>query len=316
MIGTPLQRFFASYYEISPEEYPLSSDYIGEFTGDKPARYRSMAYPDGTVPGDNINHYSINSYGYRSEEFDSKKDAVIAGCSNTFGIGLPYEEIWGVSLCNTLGLSFDNLGMAGLSTQKTVANLMAYIKTYGKPEYIFCLFPNFARASIPLLNRFHLARDLNPGDIDSVDGRKPRMAVATITLNNLVPKMIKRPFYVEDTMNIETAAMQSIQAIQAFSMYCKEAGIKFIWSTWADSEETIYEWLVEEGRLEDYIPIDNRAWPYDYDNKIESYTKGSCHTELLEKYGHNFHIATDGVHPGIHRNAHIAEAFLEKVKSM
>jgi hypothetical protein len=41
--------------------------------------------------------YALNEYGYRSDEFDvsARKPAfVFVGCSNTLGIGIPWDELW------------------------------------------------------------------------------------------------------------------------------------------------------------------------------------------------------------------------------
>jgi hypothetical protein len=42
-------------------------------------------------------NYNFNSYGYRSDEFDvdrSPPAIVFIGCSNTLGIGIPFEALW------------------------------------------------------------------------------------------------------------------------------------------------------------------------------------------------------------------------------
>jgi len=57
--------------------------------------------------------YSINSYGFRCEEFDDTPCIVTLGCSFTSGVGLPLQNIWPTLVGNALGLKVVNLAWGG-----------------------------------------------------------------------------------------------------------------------------------------------------------------------------------------------------------
>jgi hypothetical protein len=57
--------------------------------------------------------YSINSNGFRSPEFEPGEWIAVAGCSFTFGVGVPLEHTWSKIVANHLGLQCANLGKPG-----------------------------------------------------------------------------------------------------------------------------------------------------------------------------------------------------------
>lgn len=60
--------------------------------------------------------YSINSNGFRSEEFDTKVPSIVTlGCSYSIGIGLPIESIWPSLVGQALDLTVYNLSWGGAS---------------------------------------------------------------------------------------------------------------------------------------------------------------------------------------------------------
>lgn len=312
----PLQDFFAGLYNVSADEYVMDHDYVTEFTGSKSARYSHKILPGGYMPNDLENTYDINKNGYRSSEFGLTKDVIVSGCSNTFGMGVSEDRVWGNLLCDSLGLTYDNIGIAGVSTAKIVANSMAHIKEYGKPKYLLCLFPNFARVSVPSTGQFYTSKERKHITPNKMELQKAKILAGIVEPYHSIPKMIKKPFYIEDIVNIETATMLAIQAIQQLSMYCKEAGIVFLWSTWANPEDAIFEWLSNEGMLDGYVDIHNSDWLYSFEQRTESYLKTPCHLELKSQYLSSFDIATDGEHLGVHRHAHIANDFAEALNNL
>lgn len=57
--------------------------------------------------------YNVNSHGFRCEEFDNTPCIVALGCSYTFGVGLPLQDIWPTIVGNKLGLKVVNLAWPG-----------------------------------------------------------------------------------------------------------------------------------------------------------------------------------------------------------
>lgn len=97
--------------------------------------------------------YTTNRYGLRSDELTdihNGKHIIFAGCSFTFGEGLPYMENWSGKLYNKLlnksQLSgFFNLGYSGGSVEYICGAIYKYVQDFGIPDTIFILFPDFGR---------------------------------------------------------------------------------------------------------------------------------------------------------------------------
>jgi len=97
--------------------------------------------------------YKINNEGFRSDDFTSvhnKKHILFAGCSNTYGDGLEYEETWAHMLYSKILINeelsgYFNLGLLGGKISQIIANIFTYCKLYAKPDVIFFLAPTVSR---------------------------------------------------------------------------------------------------------------------------------------------------------------------------
>lgn len=95
----------------------------------------------------------LNSDGFRSKEFSKKhfqKHVIFAGCSNTFGHGSKYEEVWSYQLYTKLTRheylsGYFNLGVPGGTVIEIITNIYRYIRKYSKPDTIFLLLPELER---------------------------------------------------------------------------------------------------------------------------------------------------------------------------
>lgn len=176
--------------------------------------------------------YKINKDGFRSqhfEEFDkNKKNILFGGCSWTFGEGLPEEYTWTYLLKNKIEkqinetLNLYNTGYMGSSIDLVIKNTMAFIRKYGKPNYIVLLLPDMARK---------------------------------IIYNNKTGQYIKAyaspEFLIENDHHIqkrytlsyeyENNMYEHLNLIYMFEDYCKESGIKLIWSSWYIPDYQIYD---------------------------------------------------------------------------
>jgi hypothetical protein len=124
--------------------------------------------------GPNDVSYRLNKWGYRCKEFDeidhSAFKVLIAGCSNTFGVGLPQELTYGQRLCSRLESEYDlpveliNLGAGGRSTDYITRALWQSVPILC-PNYVFCLFPDISRREYFLgENQLHyIANFYSPG---------------------------------------------------------------------------------------------------------------------------------------------------------
>jgi hypothetical protein len=97
--------------------------------------------------------YHINKHGYRIGKNINRNrtENIIAcfGCSNTFGQGLPWNEIWCSVLNKKLGDNWitKNYGMCGASNDQ-IARLINNYLSYNKPKIICCYLPDIFRLEL------------------------------------------------------------------------------------------------------------------------------------------------------------------------
>jgi len=100
---------------------------------------------------DTIN-YKINSDGFRSEDFDSSADNLVAlGCSYTMGIGLPYSDLWPSRVAQALNLQACNFGWGGASSDQCF-RLAEYWIPQLKPKLVVLLNPPRSRMEVIVNN--------------------------------------------------------------------------------------------------------------------------------------------------------------------
>lgn len=79
-------------------------------------------------------HYSFNSHGFRTVEFDQKIDVACFGCSFTMGTGVQASDTWPAQLQMHTGMTVANLGHAGSSNDTAFRFADHYLK-WLKPKY-------------------------------------------------------------------------------------------------------------------------------------------------------------------------------------
>jgi len=96
--------------------------------------------------------YTLNSYGYRTEEFDNidwKNSIVMFGCSFVFGTGVTDEHTISYFLEKISGRPVVNLGIAGSSIQTTLHNgIILNDSKYPTPKAIVPLWTSMSRHQI------------------------------------------------------------------------------------------------------------------------------------------------------------------------
>lgn len=83
--------------------------------------------------------YNLNSNGYRAPEWDQvdwKNSAVIMGCSNVFGIGLPEEETISYKLEKLLKLPVINLGVPATGIAFSLHNSLKLFQNFEIPKIV------------------------------------------------------------------------------------------------------------------------------------------------------------------------------------
>jgi hypothetical protein len=96
--------------------------------------------------------YTLNSFGYRTKEFDDidwKESIVIFGCSNIFGIGVTDEHTIPYFLEQLSGRPVINMGMGGSSIQTALHNsIILNDSKYPTPKVIIYAWTALSRFQI------------------------------------------------------------------------------------------------------------------------------------------------------------------------
>lgn len=266
--------------------------------------------------------YKHNSFGYRSPEFAKNVDTIFAGCSYTYGLGLPEEARWTELLSNKMNSSFVNLGIPGASVSTIVSEVMHYCKVYGNPKNIFCLFPELTRMMF-YLNQNIVVSKHRPGRQESL------IDLQVLGESDLEdrPRFAKKPYVIEDIMPTENAYLYSLKAIQMLEQFCEAAGINLYWSLIFDLDHLMIEKLLKNpyGYYKYFVDTEPYRW---YGNEVDMFYELElmnrterilCHEEFRKDFEDCFDRGTDiehGVefsHYGMHRHIHLAEDLFKAV---
>lgn len=297
--------------------------------------------------GDLTNTYSVNKYGYRSKEFSAGDDILFAGCSVTYGSGVPENSIWGNVVANTLGMSASCIATPGDSVDSIISQLFSYFAEYGNPKYLLCLFPDPFRIKFPVdittLDIPGTNKHQDPNSIGADGKYFTTIMSAHRSQFDADVRIIKKPFDPRVLVTEDVAVYSSIRSIRFLEQYCKATGIQLLWSSWQDRVyPEIFRSTEPSHRFEYFFDLSDyvnffRKEERDYEyvlfstpeeldacrsKHVDTYCSCGldCHSELVGKYSpENFNIGMDRVdgsryaHPGTHLQAHFAEAFLDNL---
>jgi hypothetical protein len=261
--------------------------------------------------------YRFNSYGLRSNEFDTDHELVAVGCSFTYGTGIPENARWADILADKLNVSVANLSFPGAPIDMIITNLMKYLKLKDKdPKYIVALLPDFLRVSY-----------LNQEESESLVGISIEASKHKFSYD-------KNKDSLSHILPIEWSYFKVQEYIKMLEIYCKSKNIKLIWSTWS-TIKVDHQWLshkfecYRKDRTIDEFPDQDidKIWTDDIveRNKYFEYESMNCHKEYLEEHSDYFYYAYDRLpriqgdllmfqpHPGMHRNIHWADFFYEEL---
>lgn len=303
----PLKNEYTFSPSVIGTHEELLSMFVGEFP-DKTWHVSSAGY------GDFDHYYSseVNNLGYRSPDF-GKADLITLGCSQTFGLGVCFENIWPVALSKTLGnMSYANLAFPGWSVTRMVDSFYKYIEEHGKPKAVAIHMPDFHRVLTPLGR-------------DTVDTRPQNSQMPKVTLtdgtfysseiyvgravNVELPKISKRPYKLGEVLIPEISYHQNFMALNNFLIFCKYSGIAVAVSSWSPEISELISAM-------DYISDDvyfNFFEGEDLETcKKHDYIKANLiHDEFNN--GTDLDTKTGFSHMGAHEHLHIAEGMAERL---
>jgi hypothetical protein len=231
--------------------------------------------------------YDVNSKGFRSIEFVNNPDVITSGCSQSFGLGLPYQYIWPNLLDKSGSLKVVNISYPGTSTQTIVEDIFKYINEYGNPKYIRILVPNFIR--------FQFLKKIDANYyIEAAQGHFGDFLNTVANVDQSLGKYEKLPLAIEKIMPYSVPFRTSLMHIKMLESYCEAAKINFKWATWDNSLK--YHFSQHDYEFKNYVS----------NSDILDYS--SCHTELKEEFEELFYVAADkNEHMGTHAHSHYAE---------
>lgn len=267
--------------------------------------------------------YVHNSFGYRSPEFHDNTQVIFAGDSFTYGVGLPEEYIWSSLVAKHFNFDSVNMGWPGASVTGIVSNIMHYFKVHGNPEYLFCMFPDFARMHM------FLNEEILMSSTSQQDGFQ-EVQLSHVSDYAQRPKYVKKPFLVEDVFANEIAHYYSLKSIQMLEQYCDAAGIKFLWSMFHEPDHRGMKTLIGNrfGYYDHFLDTKQEYWTKNSNSDDIFYTSNDssipveCHLDEKEKLGDRFVIAGDlelgreRAHHGVHRHIHTAEEFIGEIERL
>lgn len=261
----------------------------------------------------------INIDGHRSPHFIKSVDILGAGCSQTFGTGLPEDNIWLSILAKNNNKTYNNISYRGGSPFFIVENLFKYFKKYGHPKQIFCIFPDFYRIRTYVDKNILLAAtESNLSFAKNTPAQTANARAYTPQKNqngkitNPIDKYIKIPTAPEKIFSLEFAGMLNLISISMLEQYCRSNNIKLIWTIWSKGEKEFFEYCNEyfeyyEQASDDILGLSYHTRWFPHTATLEKIKEEyPCHSEYEDEY---FHIAKDDQHYGKHWHLHVAEFF-------
>jgi hypothetical protein len=267
-----------------------------------------------------------NNHGFRDYHFNDCADILAAGCSFTWGAGLYEKDLWPNHIKNMTGKTVHNIGVSGGSIHGTVSRIFSYIRKYGKPKIVICLFPDALRSFLPLIpDRLTHSRLGNDILRHSFENKKQPMKIDTgwngwsdETKSYFQPLYSKMPHHLNDIIPIEVAFYLSMQHIHMLEQYCDAADIKLVWGTWHSDTRLFFEKiksLADDSYFKYYIDLEETG---QYSKHVENETLPDyqCHNELKMTDKETYWMAADKHHWGSHSQIHIAEEFYKQIKNI
>jgi hypothetical protein len=262
----------------------------------------------------------VNSLGYRGPEFSSNNDLVVAGCSHSYGVGIPEEYTWGSLVANHLGRPYSNLSYWGKSTSWIITNLMAYMQGYGNPKTLLCLFPDFYRLRLPV-NEEILTADKNEHD----GGIAAKTGIYDAYLHNkgdlsARPKYSKAPYVAEDVLPLELPFYLAMQSIKMLTWYCRSNDIELLWSTWDPDTHDYLLSVKDSYGYGEFIDLSINDWEPRRAPDYSYLHKDRCHSLTASTHGDVFDIGQDSPgdpqysHWGSHVHIHMAQSYIENIR--
>lgn len=284
---------------------------------------------------DDHNDYYINEFGFRGK-IDIDSDIIGAGCSFTFGSGVPENGRWTNILSKKINNSIVNLASPGYSIPKICNVIINYSTKYKMPKKIFCLFPGFFRTMLIQDSDFYVSvRTYSLERAGSFEIKTITPSIKFSAIDNLILyENSKKNSHLnkknmEDVLSPHQYILDCVDAISMLESFCLFNNIELIWTTWESATSCLMDTMLEipNFKLNKY----NKLMKDSYDNYLGEYAefpKKFCdkdhNSEFANHYcwnqGSDYHIDNKykrleqfAAHPGIHYHEHISDFFYELI---
>lgn len=249
--------------------------------------------------------YNLNVYGFRSKSFDdfntSNKNVLFAGCSHTFGSGLPENYVWNKKLIDKMSKNdfFDyyNIGIPGAPTQVIIKNILTFFIKVGVPDYLFMLLPETSRGL-----KWDGSRYRSVSYYPKTDG-----------FSDFTKDYSVRYIH-EDALLVESMLIHLLESL------CESLNIKLIWSS-----TIVFQNDFNEISFKNYIGLDQYFHKYYVKTPEDIRQFGGQYDEYKKQYPFllsdinkkntngdpYWAIASDGAHFGSYCHEYIAEEFFK-----
>lgn len=281
--------------------------YVEMVPGEQREVYKFNKKNNGTIDEENI--YNINELGLRGLNYQNP-EIIAAGCSITFGMGIPEEYTWPVTLSNKVNTKILNFGIRGYSISLICQKIIEYCYFNNHfPKNIFCFFPSFFRTF-----------DINP--------IKNKKITDTLFINSIDPIVIDNQesmLYLNNNnfkhkekinVSIHNTIFNSINSIFILEKFCIDHNINLVWTTWQKSSIALLKKLnsIPNFKLEKYKKFDNISnsdfeieCQLSHDNNLLNHKCWSIGSDYFTI--NNNKVKEYQPHPGIHYHYHVADFF-------
>lgn len=240
----------------------------------------SAIYSHGIVTNSEpIDKEALLNLKFNSDPFTDKhigKHILFAGCSVTYGVGLPdFNKSWSSIVYNTIKTNeavsgFYNIAYPGHSISLQVSTIFRYIKKYGKPDVIFFNLPSTSRT-------FAFTDGLHTSQVTSDDEINYPGSIA-----------IAEHYNYESYLYLES--------------YCKAQNIKLISITWSTNNDV----KSDPGVTHNLFFKEFESY-YKSKTSIEKFLENY----LIKNNGNNLLLGSDNQHPGYGPHAYYAYSAIE-----
>ena len=237
--------------------------------------------------------YKTNSIELRSDELSHELAAsnfLFAGCSFTYGEGLPLDLVWSYRLNTELHMHSDmkyfSIAYRGGSIDYILNALEDYLEIYGNPKAIFALFPSPLRR----------LREYNEKESRYGVALPPPLSGSAASED--LARYIKDVW--PECKSEKDVHRHNYRLIAAFQEACEQKGVKLFWGTWDYRFRTYINSIEADNDL--YVDLDV--------GKVEK--KQDSITDKNKLY---YYQARDTYHPGAGYHSAVKNLFKEKYEN-